>query len=231
VISASSYNLNTPDALTFDGTHVWAASTGLRLHGGASKPGSVTEIDPETGALIRVLTGGRFGFWVPAALASDGAHLWVASIDYDGNGALTEIDPSDGSFIRTFAGARYNLNNPDALVVVGTTLFVANIDGQRDSILNGPGWVSLISTSNGAYVKTLASRSYGFDTPVAVASDGTSVWVASTGEYNAQGGGPDGMGGAPYGAVSEIRASDGTLTRRLLDPCELAGRYGSCRDG
>jgi DNA-binding beta-propeller fold protein YncE len=40
---------------------------------------SVTELNAATGALVKVITGSRYGFDGPEAVSSDGTHVWVAN--------------------------------------------------------------------------------------------------------------------------------------------------------
>jgi hypothetical protein len=41
--------------------------------------GSVTELNAATGAPIRILTGPKYRFNNPAAIAADGTRIWVAN--------------------------------------------------------------------------------------------------------------------------------------------------------
>ena len=49
---------------------------------------SVTELNASTGAMVQVLSGSSYGFNVPAAIASDGTHVWVAN---SGDESITEL--------------------------------------------------------------------------------------------------------------------------------------------
>ena len=42
---------------------------------------SVTELSASTGALVQVISGSSYGFDAPAAISSDGTHVWVANPD------------------------------------------------------------------------------------------------------------------------------------------------------
>ena len=81
----STYKLDNPAAIAYDGQNLWVTNT---------FGNSVTEIDASTGALVQVLSGGNYGFNLPGAVAVDGSHTWVANGSPDGGGAsLTEIIP------------------------------------------------------------------------------------------------------------------------------------------
>jgi hypothetical protein len=58
-------------------------------------PGSVTELDASTGALVRVVVGPQYEFNYPYTLAVNGDDLFVA----DGF-SVTELDTSTGRLVR-----------------------------------------------------------------------------------------------------------------------------------
>jgi uncharacterized protein YjbI with pentapeptide repeats len=68
--SGGSYGFNGPDAIAFDGSHLWVAN----LNGD-----SVTELNAADGNWVRTLSGGSYGFSYPEGIASDGSHLWVTN--------------------------------------------------------------------------------------------------------------------------------------------------------
>jgi len=64
----ATHRLDQPAALAVAGGAVWVASPGTD---------SVTELSAASGALLRILSGPRYGFASPAGLAVAGLRLWV----------------------------------------------------------------------------------------------------------------------------------------------------------
>jgi hypothetical protein len=56
-----------------DGPHVWVINAPF------SDDGSVTELNAATGDPVRVLTGTRYQFTNPIAIAADRTHVWIAN--------------------------------------------------------------------------------------------------------------------------------------------------------
>jgi hypothetical protein len=47
---------------------------------------------------VRTLSGGRYGFYYPSAIAADGTHVWVTNV---GNDSVIELNSSAGSWVQT----------------------------------------------------------------------------------------------------------------------------------
>jgi hypothetical protein len=92
VDSGPRFHLSGPQALAFDGTHLWVAN---------QAGNSVTELNASDGSFVQNLSGGSYNFQTPVALLSDGTHIWVANI---GGASVTEFNASDGSFVRNLSG-------------------------------------------------------------------------------------------------------------------------------
>ena len=116
VLTGSSYGFNYPDAISSDGTHVWAAN-----YGGDS----VTELNATTGALVQVISASGDGFRHPDAVSSDGTHVWVANSD----DSVTELNAATGAG-QVISGSRYGFDEPDAIASNGTDVWVANLGDQ-----------------------------------------------------------------------------------------------------
>jgi len=63
-----------PEGIAAAGNRVWVANPL-----GGSGHGSLTEINAQTGALVRVLSGSPYRFYLPTAVAGAGSQVWVAS--------------------------------------------------------------------------------------------------------------------------------------------------------
>ena len=86
VITGSSYGFNGPTGIACDGTHVWVVNEEPSEH--VPNPGSVTELNAATGALVQVISGASYGFATPVGISCDGTHVWVAN---DGTPALAPL--------------------------------------------------------------------------------------------------------------------------------------------
>jgi DNA-binding beta-propeller fold protein YncE len=184
------------DAISSDGIHVWVAN---------SANDSVTELDASTGALVQVISGSSVGLKEPFAVSSDGTHVWVTDRT---NNSVTELAASTGALVRVRSDSTYGFNFPSGVSSDGTHVWVANLDGSSVTELNantsalvhvtknvyavaissdgthvwavGGGSVTEFDASTGAIVRTISPS--GLEFPQSISSDGTDVWVASTGD-------------------------------------------------
>lgn len=125
----------------------------------------VTEVDIQTGALVRIMSTGQQSFSVTTAMVVVGPDLFVLGHGL-GSGSLVEFDCSTGRLVRVLTGAMYRFSQPDAMALAGTDLFVAN------AISSSDGSVTEINTSTGALVRVLMGSRYQFDWPAALAVAG-----------------------------------------------------------
>jgi hypothetical protein len=79
-LAAGSYNFSSPDALAFDGSHIWVANF----------TGSITEVNASDGSWVRTASGGGFGFNGPLAVTVAADPIWVGNA---GGASLTELPP------------------------------------------------------------------------------------------------------------------------------------------
>jgi DNA-binding beta-propeller fold protein YncE len=79
-----------------------------------------------------VLSGHRYKFNNPAAIAAAGTGVWVANH----SGSVTELNASTGTLVRVLSGPGYGFNNPAAIAADGTRVWVANYGG--DSVTEFP---------------------------------------------------------------------------------------------
>jgi hypothetical protein len=192
--SGSEYGFDSPNSIAADSKHVWVLN-GLN--------DSVTELDARTGAWIRTLRAASYGFKATfndtAGIVDDGTDVWVGN-----ENSVTEINAASGTLVRTLqipAGA--NIHGwYTALVRAGTRLWGVSPDTCRpycDSATHTGFYASAIefNASDGSYVRAV-SRS-NIQTPVALATDGTHVWMV----------GSDVNGNGTAGTVIELDASDG----------------------
>ena len=177
--------------------HSPPASPGQATQGPSHRTASTAASRPGTGDGItsRVLSGGSYSFNNPEAIASDGAHIWVAN--WSGN-SVTELSATDGTWIRTLSGGKYGFSEPDGIAFDGAHIWVTNAVTSSVTELNA---------SDGSLVRTLTAASYEFNEPDGIAFDGSHIWVANY---------LGGAGSSPgNGLVTELNASDGSLVRTI----------------
>jgi DNA-binding beta-propeller fold protein YncE len=159
-------------------------------HSSTSPPSATTR--------ARVYSGESYGFLDPAAIAVDGAHIWVTNTGgHDGSGSVTELNASDGSLVQPLYGGNYSFNDPVAIAADGADIWVANYESNS---------LTELSASDGSLVRSLSPGSHGLDTPSAIAADGADIWVAN---YESN-------------SLTELNASDGSLVQTLSP----GSRYG-----
>jgi DNA-binding beta-propeller fold protein YncE len=83
---------------------------------------SVTEFSATTGALVRLISS-IYDLPGPAAISSDGVHVWVTCSD--GNFA-TELSATTGAVVRFISSPSYHFDDTFGLASDGTHVWVAN---------------------------------------------------------------------------------------------------------
>jgi len=64
-----------PEGIAADGDRVWVADP----DGGTDGHGAMTELNAQTGGLVRVLAGSPYGLYTPNAVAAAGSQVWIAN--------------------------------------------------------------------------------------------------------------------------------------------------------
>ncbi len=124
----------------------------------------VTEVDIQTGALVRIMSTGQ-DLSFTSAMVVVGPNLFVLGHGL-GSGSLIEFDCSTGRLVRALTRATYRFSQPDAMALAGSALFVAN------AISSSGGSVTEINSSTGALVRVLTST-----VPVRLASGVGGGWA------------------------------------------------------
>jgi DNA-binding beta-propeller fold protein YncE len=173
-----------PEALAFDGRHIWVArpfaDALVKLSASNAEPSGtfrverpgavlyalsalwvtntranrVTKLDPRDGALLGSFEVGH----APAALAFDGESIWVAN---SGANSLTKLDPKGRKLLTVGVQAR-----PLALAFDGAHLWVASNKARS---------VTKLRAKDGRIAGVFPAG----DGPSALAFDGENIWVAN----------------------------------------------------
>ncbi len=195
------YAFKRPQAVLYADGMIWVVNP--PSNNAVTYNGCVDEINPATGALVRVLGTGTYTgdpvFNYPEAIVAVGADIWVVNSQPNGSGSLTEFVASTGVQVNTFSGNQYLFDQPQAMVATGTKLWIVSPNSNS---------VTEVNATNGAFVQSLSGGSYGFSLPSSIATNGTNVWVAN-------------MSGLSGNSVTEFSASNGAWIQTLS-----GGSYG-----
>jgi DNA-binding beta-propeller fold protein YncE len=181
-IDGPGWEFSYPDAVDVAGNRVWVGNFS----------GSVTEVNAATGALIRVISGGRYDLYEPSAITTRGNTVWIANSYFNGDGtnttSVTEINATTGALIRVITARRYQLDWPTGIATTGDRVWVAN--GAS---------VTEVNATTGALIRVITARRYQLNGLVGIAATGKTVWVANSGGNDQ--------------TVTEISATTGALIR------------------
>jgi outer membrane protein assembly factor BamB len=165
-ISGTKFGFLHPTALAVSGNTVLVLNAG-RPTATPAVAGSITEIDAQTGKLLRKVSGSSFAFDDPIALAVSGPDAYSADV---ADNSVTEIDIATGALVRVITGQ--GLNTPDGITVADGHVWVADA---------GSNAATDIDQSTGAVLATVtdADAAYGFGRPSVAIQSGGNVFIAS----------------------------------------------------
>jgi hypothetical protein len=162
-------------ALALAGTRLWGATpdTCRPICGNTGFYASAIAWGASDGSYLGEVT--RNALQAPVALASDGAHVWIAGSDVNGNGTagtVTELDASSG---RPLWNSPVTISNSSQ----ATTYDSITYDGGFLWVANGES-VTELNASNGKLVRVLSGTQYQFNGPTVVAAAGAHVLVVNS---------------------------------------------------
>ena len=102
-----------PEGITTDGPFIWTAN---------SSPGSVSKVNPVTGAVTTFTTG----FNSPFGILYDGSNIWVADFD----NTLKKLD-SSGNILQTISTGQ----SPRSPIFDGTNIWVLNLNSDSVTVV------------------------------------------------------------------------------------------------
>ncbi len=188
--AGNSASFNLPSGITTDGTNLYVADTrNNAIREFVITTGQVTTLAGSGTAGFTNGTGALASFNSPSGIASDGTNLYVVDAR---NNAIRElviatghVTTLAGSGIAGFtngAGTSASFNFPDGIAAVGTNLYVADTRNNAiREIVIATGQVTTLAGSGIAGFANGAGTSASFNFPDGIASDGTNLYVADTG--------------------------------------------------
>jgi hypothetical protein len=176
--------LSQPQGIATDGTFIWTANAG----------GSVSKVDPDSGAATNITVG----FNLPGDILFDGANLWVTD---DGDNKLKKLDSNGlGTVVQSVSVGV----GPGFPVFDGSNIWVPNISDNSITVVRArDGMVLATLTGNGLNQPTQAA----FDgqrilvTNGALGANSVSMWKAS--DLTPIGNVSTGANTHPYGVCSD----------------------------
>jgi hypothetical protein len=138
---------NNPFSVTSDGSFIWTANGAV--------PGSVSKVDPDSGATTNVSTG----FTKPVGILFDGSDLWVTD---EGDNSLKKVD-SSGNVIQSVAVGV----EPGHPVFDGSNIWVPNFGNS----------ITVVRARDGLVLATLTGN--GLSGPTQAAFDGQRILVTN----------------------------------------------------
>jgi hypothetical protein len=166
VLSSPGYEFDAPDAIAVGGAHVWVTNGGTPLQPPSqlgATGNSVTEINANTGSLIRVIGAAKDQLNYLVAVVTLGSHVWAGSLNN-----LTELNASDGSLVRVIHGTGKIQTSPTALTVTGSKLWEATLHAVVER--NG---------TTGASIRSINPNGDPRGSIVGIASDNDDVWAVN----------------------------------------------------
>jgi hypothetical protein len=170
------------------------SDTGL-LFGAGGVPGHLTELNPSTGALERVLTGTYSGLGLWGSLTSSGNELFATSVD---GTEVTEINAGTGGVTRVIGLGKSIVSS--GLAIGGRYLLVGGVGK------NGEGAVVVVNLATNQVQKVITGKQYKFGVPVSMALSGHDLFVDTLNQ--------DSSGNDTW-ALTEVSIPDGQLVRVL----------------
>ena len=149
------YGFDNPNAMALTGHILFVANDT-----------SVTEIDPRTERLIRVVKGLAIHIKGGDAIATGGG---VVAVSNSSNGYVALLNGTTGKFIRAVHSPAIG-GEGDSVAVVGSTLWVADI---------GNHYIAVLDAVTGHLIRRV--RSPGTNEPNAVRAQGGYVWAVNVG--------------------------------------------------
>jgi outer membrane protein assembly factor BamB len=199
VIDARADDFATPIAIAVTHSHVWVVNDGVK--GNSKGTGSITELSASTGALVRVITVGAARFDNPAAIATNGSHVWVTNLETSSDGgSVTDLNEADGSIARVVDGLGDYFDGPVAVAADGNDVWVVS-SGAKNYYGNGRGVGSVteLDARTDRVIRIITAQTAPFDEPTAIAISGGHVWVANL----------------DYSSIVELNESNGSLVRLI----------------
>jgi hypothetical protein len=201
-----------PDALAVAGSHVWV----VNLAGN-----SVTELEANTGKLIRVINAKADDFHHPDGIAVLGQHVWISNGNEEfgmGTGnyplarfsSVTELKANTGALIRVINAKADDFLEPGPIAVSGNHVWVLNANSAQSYTSPPANALIELDAADGSLVRVFKTNQDDFFGPLNLTATRSDVWVSDA--------------GGPRNSVTEINSATGSLARVIRS---ASGRLGA----
>jgi hypothetical protein len=175
VISGRQYDFYGPLQMAVVGHDLFVAET-PGLGGASCISGCITELDTETGVLVRVISGATYKLGTPRGVAVNGSDLFLTE-ERDRSGlagpsSVTEVNATTGALVRVISGPAYQFDGAAELALHGNHLFVADL-----GLAPGRGGITEINASSGVLLRVLSGTNVAY--PTAMVVDGSELLVTN----------------------------------------------------
>ncbi|HMK95929.1 MAG TPA: hypothetical protein VK425_00190 [Acidimicrobiales bacterium] len=164
---------------------------------GAIPAQELTEVNPSTGALQRVIVADNDAFDSSAGLVASGNDVFATRFL---GGRVTVVDAGTGAMARVISLGPSGSFAASALAVSGRYLFV----GGASRTSNGSGTVRELDITTGSTTRMIGGKQYHFGVPVSMAVNGADLFVVTLNQDSA---------GNNIWALTEVSIPDGQLVR------------------
>jgi sugar lactone lactonase YvrE len=186
----TSASFDSPNSIATDGTNLYVADSGNNV---------IREIVIATGQVTTLAGSGTPGFTngpgtsaaftFPDGIATDGTNLYVADSSNNAireiviaTGQVTTLAGSGAAGFTNGAGTSASFNSPNSIATDGTNLYVADSGNNAiREIVIATGQVTTLAGSGAAGFTNGAGTSASFNSPNGIATDGTNLYVADSG--------------------------------------------------
>jgi sugar lactone lactonase YvrE len=178
--TGSAARFNNPNGVATDGTNLYVADTGSNtIRKMVISTGAVTTLAGAAGVIGSADgTGSAASFSSPTSITTDGTNLYVTDT---GNGSIRKIVISTGA-VTTLADSSAGFNSPAGITTDGTSLYVTDTYGNMVfRVVIASGAVSTLAGSGAPGSDDGTGTAASFNSPEGITTDGTSLYVADTG--------------------------------------------------
>jgi len=205
VINAKTDGFIDPYGIAVAGQHVWIVSGGVEYANGTSHVGTVTELDPKSGSLIRTVSLKKRGVTGLSAVSANNQHVWVAA---DGGGRVVELSNVTGRILHVYRGP-HNEVQPDDVASNNSDVWVVGPEAANGVVERSNVTGRKLKTVTPTHLEMAQGQTYKapvYLSPSCVTVDARYVWTGNEGGLTFS---------PPDGSVTQINAATDKIVRTV----------------
>jgi len=183
VINARADAFHHPDGIAIQGSHVWVTNSNEQLGMGGgnyntARYSSVTELNANSGSLVRVINAPADQLLEPGPIAVSGSHVWVLNQNASSFSPSTpgisviELNVSTGSLVHVF---KTNVDGLDGVLNMTATtndVWLTNSNGSEGSVTE-------LNSRTGSLVRVIEAKGNDLIAPDPISVNGSHVWIGN----------------------------------------------------